>query len=600
MKNLIIFITIIFLIGTFFFSCNNDLLNKYPQTSISPDEFFKTEQDLKLYIDGLLSLKSKWAYQGEQGTDNLATTGAVELKTVLSGSPSSESLTGGWSWGRLRDINYFLDNIEKTVVDDKIKNHYIGLARMYRAEFYYNMVRRYSDLPWYATALSTSDVEALNKPRDPRSQVVDNVMADLKFAYENVKEVVSSGTPGKWAVAALYARIALEEGSWRKYHPELELQSSSDQFYQIAQSVSKDIMDSGLFSIYNTGNPKEDYKTLFSSLDLSSNPEVILPHIYDAEIGHSLTLSTIFSDYEQSPTRELMQTYLMRDGSRFTEIEGYNKLTYVKVFENRDYRLMSSYAYPGWKNRGDEKPYVQRLNKNFTGYHQIKGYDNSPESDIQNSIDFPAYRYAEVLLIHAEASAELGVINQSILDQTINVLRDRAGVVSLDMAWANANPDPFLMERYPEVDGENTGIMLEIRRERRVELAFEDFRYDDLMRWAAEQLLLEAPTGMYFPGLGQYDLTGDGVVDIELISKDRDIPFEDEKETNSLGEKLIYYRVSTIQDGSGTVYLKNGEDGGVTITENTPRNFVTPQYFYRPIPETQVILNPNLKQIFGW
>lgn len=80
MKNLIIFITIIFLIGTFFFSCNNDLLNKYPQTSISPDEFFKTEQDLKLYIDGLLSLKSKWAYQGEQGTDNLATTGAVELK----------------------------------------------------------------------------------------------------------------------------------------------------------------------------------------------------------------------------------------------------------------------------------------------------------------------------------------------------------------------------------------------------------------------------------------------------------------------------------------------------------------------------------------
>jgi len=582
------------------FSCNKDFLNKYPQTSISPEEFFKTEQDLKLYIDGLLNLKSKWAYQGEQGTDNLATTGAVELKTILSGSPSSETLTGGWSWGRLRDVNYFLDNVGQAQVDSKVRDHYVGLARMYRAMFYYDKVRRFSDVPWYSTSLNTSDEEALYKSRDPRSLVVDSVMADLDFAYKNVRENVSTGTPGKWSVATLYARLALEEGSWRKYHSELELQSSSDQFFQIAQSVSKDIMDTGLFSIYNTGNAEEDYKTLFSSLDLVGNPEIILPHIFDAEIGHSLELYTIFSDYEQSPSRELMQTYLMRDGSRFTKIDGYAEKTYVEEFENRDFRLKSSFAYPGWKNRGDEKPYIQRLNKNFTGYHQIKGYDNSPDSDIQNSIDFPAYRFAEVLLIYAEASAELGSINQSIVDQTINVLRNRAGVAALDMAWANTNPDPFLLERYPEVTGDNVGMMLEVRRERRVELAFEDFRYNDLMRWGAEQLLLNAPTGMYFPGLGQYDLTGDGVVDIELISKDRDIPIEEEKESNTLGDKLIYYRVSTIEDGSGTVYLENGEDGGVTITENKPRNFVVPQYYYRPIPETQIVLNPNLEQIFGW
>lgn len=599
MRNTAAYIMIVFLSGVLF-SCSDDFLDKYPQTSISPEEFFKTEQDLKLYIDGLLSLKSKWAYQGEQGTDNLATTGAVEIKTLLSGSPSPETLTGGWNWGRLRDINYFLENVDQADVDENIKNHYIGLARMYRARFYYGMVTRYSDLPWYSSTLNTSDEEALKKPRDSRQMVVENIMADLKFAYEHVREEVAEGTPGKWMVASIYARIALSEGSWRKYHPELELQNTADEFFQIAQSVSKDIMDSGLFSLYNTGNPETDYKTLFSSQDLTSNPEVIMPHIYDDEIGHGLELSTIFSDYEQSPSRELLQTYLMRDGSRFTEMENFREKLYVEEFLNRDFRLMSSYAYPGWKNRGDENPYIQRLNKNFTGYHQIKGYDNSPDNIVQRSTDFPAIRYAEILLIYAEASAELGVVNQTILDQTINVLRERAGVNVLDYDWANANPDPFLMERYPNLRGENAGVLLEIRRERRVELAFEDFRFGDLMRWAAGDLLTKAPSGMYFPGLGQYDMTGDGVVDIALISADQDIPFEDEKETNSLGEKLIYYRVSTIADGSGTVYLENGEEGGEIITENATRTFVTPQYYYRPIPATQMVLNPNLEQIFGW
>lgn len=599
MKDLL-YTFLVFSLGLSVFSCNDDYLNKYPQTSIAPEEFFKSEEDLKLYIDGLLSLPDKYIYDQEQGTDNLATTGAVELKTILTGTPTAENLLDRWSWNRLRDINYFLENVDKANVDVNVRNHYIGLARMYRAQFYYDKIRRYSDVPWYSGTLSTSDEESLYKTRDSRAMVVDSLMADLEFAYNNVWDEVPSGTPGKWSVATVYARIALEEGSWRRYHPELELQNSADQFFQLAKEISGDIMNSGLFAIHNTGNPESDYKDLFSSQDLQGNPEVILPHIYDTELGHGQDLTHIFTDYEQSPTRELLQTYLMIDGSRFTDIEGYEEMTFVEEFQNRDYRLMSSYAYPGWVNRGDTEPYIQRLNKNFTGYHQIKGYQTSIVETENQSVDMPVYRYAEVLLIFAEASAELNEIDQSVIDQTINPIRERAGVASLDLAWANANPDPFLEERYPNVESENLGALLEIRRERRVELAFEDFRFNDLMRWAASNLLMEAPKGMYFPGLGQYDLTGDGVVDIELISKDRDIPFEEEKEENSKGEKLIYYRVSTIDDGTGTVYLENGENGGPIITENVPRDFVDPKYYYRPIPQKQMVLNPNLEQIFGW
>lgn len=578
--------------------CDKDFLNKYPQTAISPEAFFKSEEDLKLYIDGLLSLPDKYTYQSEQGTDNTATTGAVEIKILMTGNPSPETVTGGWSWGRLRDINYFLDNVDNAEVDPVVKNHYIGLARYYRAIYYYGMVKRYSDVPWYSTTLNTSDVEGLNKPRDPRVLVVDSIMADLDFAYKNVKADVPSGSPGKWAIATEYTRIALYEGSWRKYHAELKLESTANTFFQKAIEIGTAIMQSNEFQIHNTGNPETDYFDLFNSQDLQSNSEVILPHIFDSDLGHGSNVTSIFTDYEQSPTRSLVHAYLMSDGRRFTDLPNYDKMTFVEEFQNRDPRMLASLSYPGWKDKGNR--YIQRLNKNFTGYHQIKGYGNSVDELYNQSYDFPVFRYAEVLLMVAEAHAELNTINQSILDQTINELRARVGLPDLNLVEANADIDPISKARYPNVSGANTGVILEIRRERRVELAFEGQRFDDINRWEVGELFAEIPKGMYFPGLGKYDMSGDGYPDIELISKDNDIPFEDEKEKNALGQTLIYYRVSTIEDGSGTVYLENGVNGGPIITENTERQFLKPQYYYRPIPQPQVLLNNNLEQMFGW
>ena len=104
---------------------------------------------------------------------------------------------------------------------------------------------------------------------------------------------------------------------------------------------------------------------------------------------------------------------------------------------------------------------------------------------------------------------------------------------------------------------------------------------------------------MYFAGLGKYDLTGDGIEDIILIDRSQTIPAEDQKEKNSLNVKLIYYRTGAF-DSDATVYLKNGTSGGNIVTENIIRKFEEPKYYYRPIPQQHVTLNPNLKQIFGW
>ncbi|MGA0555581.1 RagB/SusD family nutrient uptake outer membrane protein [Larkinella sp. VNQ87] len=580
-------------------SCKDDFLDRYPQTSIAPEAFFNTEEDLALYVNGLLSLPGTGSYLNDQNTDNAATTGAVEVKTIMTGTPTAQNITGGWTWERLRNINYFLDNYRKANVTPAVRNHYAGLARYYRAEFYFEKVKRYSDVPWYSGSLNPDDPD-LYKPRDPRTMVVDSVMADLAFAAANVREEVPTGTPGKWAAKLLQARVALYEGTYRKYHDELNLQTTANGFLETAAAVSAEIMASKKFSIYSTGKPNEDYAALFSSQNLLTNPEVILTNAYDVDKKRNGGVnSTVFGDYEQAPARDLVQTYLMKDGSYFSGQTGYQQFGFVKEFQNRDPRLMQTVAYPGWVRQPDAQPYIQRLNKNFTGYHQLKGYINSTNNIIVNGADFPVYRYAEALLIYAEAQAELGKLTQADLDQSVNLLRKRAGLPNLDLAKANATPDPFMVSKYPNLSGANRGVLLEIRRERRVEFAFENSRYDDLMRWKAGKLLTNIPEGMYFPGLGKYDLTGDGVEDIILIDKSASIPTEERKEKNALGVTLIYYRAGSSTDDV-TVYLKNGTNGGTMVTETTPRKFDDPKYYYRPIPQQQVLLNPALKQIFGW
>lgn len=574
-------------------------LDRYPQTEISPEVFFNTEEDLSLYVNGLVSMPDRYSYLGDQSTDNAATTGAVEMKTIMTGTPTAQNITTGWSWGRLRNINYFLDNYQKAAVSSEVKNHYAGLARYYRAEFYISMIKRYSDVPWYSKTLNPGD-EDLYKPQDSRAVVVDSLMADLEFASTNVRESVPSGTPGKWAAKMRYAKIALYEGSYRKYHPELNLQGTANAFIEKAGKIAGEIMASGKFSLYSTGKPEQDYAALFNSPDLLTNSEVILVNAFDRTKNRDQNInSVVFGEYEQSPSRDMIQTYLMKDGSRFTDMAGYEKFGFVKEFENRDPRLSQTFVYPGWIRQPESAPYIQRLNKNFTGYHQLKGFVNSTDATVIGAVDFPVYRYAEALLIYAEALAELGTLTQSDLDKSVNLLRKRAGMPDLILAEANAKPDQVLAAKYPDVTATNKGVLLEIRRERRVELSFENSRFDDLMRWHAGKLLTNIPEGMYFSGLGKFDLTGDGVDDIILIDKSASIPAEAQKEKNSLGVTLIYYKAGAIGEDV-TVYLKNGTNGGATVTETATRTFQEPKYYYRPVPQQQVLLNPALKQVFGW
>lgn len=587
-----------------FSACNDDYMDRFPKTEIGTENFFKSEEDLKMFLYNLYSFPgiNEYGDDGYYTTDNAANTGNTELKNImLASNPTSATITGGWDWGTLRSINLFLENFREADVSDDLLAHYEGVARFFRARFYMDKVKRFSDVPWYEQVIGTSDEDLLYKGRDSREMVVEKIFEDYEFAAQNVKADQSTGAVDKWVVLTYMARHALYEGTYRKYHSELGLESSANTYLAMARDAAKQVMDNGGFSIYNTGNPESDYGTLFHSQDLTSNSEVIFARIFEDQVINSGWWEWMFGNYEVSPSKDLLQSYLMADGSYYTSQPDYETKTFVEEFENRDPRLMQTYAYPGWEliNTATYSQgggiYIQQLQKNFTGYHQIKGFVNSTEQTVQNGVDFPSLRYAEILLTYAEAKAELGELNQTDLDMTVNVLRDRAGMPHMTM---NTQVDPVQEARFPNVSGSLKNEILEIRRERRIEFALEGYRYDDLMRWEAGHLLETEPKGLYFPGLGKYDLTGDGVEDIVLLDISESIPGAGDKETNELGETLIYYRVGP-QDSDASFYI-SGDNQGYVESIKDRGTFVNPKYYYRPIPQSDVTVNPNLTQIFGW
>jgi hypothetical protein len=585
-----------------FSACNDDYLDRFPETEIGKENFFKSEEDLRIYVNSMYNFPGVGMYTGDAATDNATTTGNTELKTMMVSTPTSETILAGWDWDQLRNINFFLENFNNNDLPDETLNHYEGLARFFRANFYMEKVKRYSNVPWYDYTINTDDEASLMKTQDSREMVVEKVFEDYQFAVNHVEANQPSGAVNKWVVLSYMARNALYEGTYRKYHTELNLQGSANSFLTLARDAAIQIIQSGNFAIHNTGNSSTDYGELFTSTDLAGNSEVIFSRVYEDGLLNSGWWSFMFGNYEVSPSKDLLQSYLQADGSFYTAQDGYETKLFVDEFDNRDQRLYQTYAYPGWEliNTSTYSQgggiYIQQLQKSFSGYHQLKGFVNNPDESVSNSLDLPIIRYAEILLIFAEAKGEMGELTDSDLDMSVNLLRSRAGVSPMTL---NPAVDPVQEARYPNIKSNTQWReLLEIRRERRVELALEGYRIDDLNRWMAGLLLENEPEGLYFPGFGKYDLTGDGIVDIILIDVSESIPEADDKEENELGVKLIYYRVG-YQDSDASFYLSNGNSGTIATVKDRG-SFVEPKYYYRPVPQTQVTLNPNLTQIFGW
>lgn len=560
------------------FSCDMD---KQPLDKVIPETFYNNASDLQLHTNSFYGMVPSAEDVYNEGHDNIIKS---DVPDEIRGTRVVPTSGGGWSWSDLRNINFYLTNSVKCP-DVKARNRYDAVARFFRAWFYYDMVARFGDVPWHDKVMDENDNETLNKPRESRVFIMDKIVADLDFAIANLPTTRTINEVSKWTALALKARVCLFEGTFRKYHTEFN-HPDADKFLNAAAEASSELIKSSGYSIYQSGNPNEDYMMLFASLE-ANKTEVILARGFsnDVQVYHNVNYYTMTASYGRPGVEKaVVDSYLMADGTRFTDKPGYKTMQFYEEMQGRDPRLSQTVRTPGYTRIGNKATLVPEFGSTMTGYQLIKFVaDESWDTYGKSANDMPVFRYAEALLVYAEAKAELGTLTQDDLDISVNKIRERVDMPALNMASTNSNPDAAFALLNPNVSGANKGVILEIRRERRVELIMESQRWNDILRWKEGATTSRPFLGMYFPALGVYDLDRDGKDDICIY----------EGTKPALGN-LQYLKINS------DVTLDGGKSGNIITNPKIAKKWDEKKDYFYPIPIQERLLNPKLTQNAHW
>ncbi len=457
-------------------SCSKDFLNRGSQIIFDDTNFWTSESNVKSYCWEFYN-RFKGFGTGTNGdfyfttfSDDQASSG---MDIFPSAAPASDA---NWEYTYIRKANLLLLRAPKVPMSQEAVNHYLGIAKFFRAYEYANLVRHFGDVPYINEYLDQGQTEMIYTPRTPRKAVVDSIIADLQFAAQNIRTVERSKAVGdvnvvsKEAVWAYLSRVALYEGTYSKYVANDMAQA--EKLLRIAKDAASNL-------VANAALPYKlspVYTEVYSSLDLSKNNEVILYKSYISGVmTHSVVGYTNSSTMMSGLTKDAVDSYLCSDGLPISLSPLYKGDDNIgNTLSNRDLRLAQSVedvlAYIGTPN---DKGFTSS-----TGY-KITKFDNTDlaASEIlapNNPTDAPIFWLAEVYLNYAEAAAELGELTQTDIDNTINLLRARAGIAGLSLA---AIPDD------PLRDADVSPLLWELRRERRSELMMDGFRGWDIRRW---------------------------------------------------------------------------------------------------------------------
>jgi len=418
----------------------------------------------------------------------------------------------GYSFSNIRELNIFIEKYQQAEIAQDTKNKYLGEILFFKAWDYFDKVKNWGEVPWLDKPLQTNSPELFG-PRTPRGVLLDSILAtiDKAITYLPAKEAAANNRVHKEMAIFLRSRIGLYEGTFRKYH---QLPLDADRFLRIAAESARQLMDGGKYALQQ-GDHGSVYHQLFATESYAANPEAILWREYSAALTYGSAFSRYFTQnlrHKFGATRSLVDEYLCADGLPIANsalFQGKNSLT--DELKNRDPRLTQTIADFGTYNlavgvsQGAENAPMPNLpgmngNKNPTGYRLAKWWYNSPEdwNRITNGQQVCLmWRYAEVLLNYAEAKYELGEMSQGVLDASINQLRSRVGMPPLLLGSEPA--DARLDGIYQTYLGHTISPTLrEIRRERRVEMAFEGTRWDDIVRWKAGGLMDVPVEGIRF------------------------------------------------------------------------------------------------------
>lgn len=548
-------------------ACQDDRLGLEPLDQVTEPAFFNSPDDFIVFANRFHPSTGGTYSWGDPHTDIL----------VYSNNPPSR-LAGditinsgpGYGYGDIRQVNYLLEKIDEWEGDFEDIRQAAGEAHYFRAYYYFQLLKNFGDVHWVEEVLDM-DSEELYTPRDPRDVVADNIIADLDIAAEYLTSERGDGYSRlpRWFALLLQSRVALYEGTWQKYHDGTPFgveNADPEKYLNKAMEAAEEIMDSGLYEIYSTGDPENDYYNTFNWRDFTDHPEAMrwTKMDLDEDLNSGRKLFYLAYPEHKGFTKTLIDQYLDIEGNPIAVSDLYQgDDTIEDEVQNRDPRLTQSiftqedvlYRYEDGSEDlyGDvtfPRFFQDVSHSNATGYHVRKQYNEYRPYHHTQHEETPTLndRYAEVLLNYAEAKAELGELTQADLDRTINILRDRVGMPHLELGSITHDPN----WQFPDL----SPIINEIRRERLVELAGENFRMDDLFRWAAMEYL-----------------TG----------------------TRALGAKADQFH----HDPGMPVT----DDGYLDVFQNTYPSgyqFNLQRDYLWPIPESQVRLNPEIGQNPGW
>lgn len=601
----ILYIAAFALVG---FTACDDSLNKMPLDKPVAEDYFKNATDLELYSNQFYENnldQTCWNNQDDQRVNR-----TISDFLRCGNSRVTPETGGGWSWTALRKMNTLLEYAPKQCSDAAAVKKYSAVARFFRAYFYFEKIKRFGDVPWIDHQLYSED-PLLRAPRDSREYIMTKMIEDIDYAIENLEAGKGPYYVSKGAALALKSNFCLYEGTFRKYH-ELDLTAGGKSFqgeeyqghdykYYLQQCVdaSEKLMSGsyGKYKLYSTNKPDVDYRDLFAAQDANKD-EYILAVMYaiSPEKMHNVNWFSIGANSSGPAfTRKFVCSYLMKDGSRFTKQPGWQTKTFVEETKDRDPRMAQTMRLPGYKRIEGKDVVGADLGVSITGYQPVKFVTQSNfgthdcDRTTRSINDLPVYRYAETLLNFAEAKAELEQLTQADLDKSINLIRKRAGMP--DMKIGN-EPDDYLIGGdggYFNTDktGGQLGDVLEIRRERCIELAMEHRRQFDLIRWKSGMSVSQPLHGMYIPGPCSIDVTGDGQPNYVFYAKETPKPkVAAGVVTYEIGKEIILS-----EDTKGYI---NQYASQIQAPFNEKRDY------YFPIPTRDLQLNPNLVQNPGW
>ncbi len=439
-------------------SCRKDFLDKNPTAAIASETFWKSDADAQMGLAGVYRrLQNGFYGHGKLWLDTYSDN-ALDRHSfygfgdLTQGIVNSTNITGTFyntPYEAIAGCNFFLDNIDKAPSSEVQKTKYKAEVRFIRAMIYFDLVQAYGGVILYKTAPVTVDDAKVAK--SSKEDVLTFVHEELDYAITNLPDVAYAGHAVKGSAQALKAKVYLFQQNW-----------------PLAASTSNDIITGGKFQVYQGG-----YANLFLTSTQQNNPEIIFSTKYLApnnpQGGEGVLVEVAWYG-GIAPYQNLVDAYEMTNGKRINEPgSGYDL---ANPYNNRDPRLKFTIKVPTEDYINPDGSVFKETDPLLTTYVQKKYIDLSklpfdrsktPLTD-QNIVHL---RYADVLLMYAEAKNEASGPDQSIYD-ALNEIRQRT---SVDM---------------PPVDEVvyNTKEKLRdfILHERRIELALEGHRYYDLKR----------------------------------------------------------------------------------------------------------------------